>query len=150
MILFQSKSFAELSINELYSILKLRIEVFVVEQNCPYQDCDDKDLLSVHVLGYDNNQLVSYCRIIPTNISYSNYCSIGRVLTKNSHRKMNIGKDLMNFAINFCKSNYIESIKISAQAYLEKFYTELGFIAISELYLEDNIPHIEMIYGVRS
>ena len=138
MILFQSKSFAELSTNELYSILKLRIEVFVVEQNCPYQDCDD------------NNQLVSYCRIIPTNISYSNYCSIGRVLTKKSHRKLNIGKDLMNYGINFCLNNYTNTIKISAQAYLEKFYTELGFIAISELYLEDNIPHIEMIYGVRS
>lgn len=147
MLLFKVKSFNELNIFELYAILQLRIEVFVVEQHCPYQECDNKDLVSLHVLGYEQDQLVAYCRLIPTDISYSNYCSIGRVLTKKSHRKMNIGKDLMNYGINFCLNNYTNAIKISAQAYLEKFYTELGFITISEPYLEDNIPHIEMIFN---
>lgn len=146
MISFQFKSFAELSNTELYHILQLRIEVFVVEQNCPYQECDDKDFLSMHVLGYKHDKLVAYCRLIPPDISYINYCSIGRVLTKNSHRNMNIGKELMNYAINFCLNNYMHSIKISAQAYLENFYTELGFETISEQYLEDNIPHIAMLY----
>ncbi|MBL7765257.1 MAG: GNAT family N-acetyltransferase [Chitinophagaceae bacterium] len=145
MIEIKYKTFDELTTRELYQIIQLRIEVFVIEQNCPYQDCDDKDLQSMHLMFWKENKLAAYCRILPPGISYEGYTSIGRVVTHPAFRKQALGKQLMNDAIDRCKHIDPSPIKISAQAYLEKFYQDLGFETISEPYLEDDIPHIAMV-----
>jgi len=143
---FTFKHFDQLTLDELYQLLQLRSEVFVVEQNCIYQDIDNKDRQAYHLLGYKENQLVTYARILPKNISYPDYCSIGRVCTKQTNRQLGLGKELMQQAILHCQELYLDTkIKISAQSYLLKFYTELGFEAIGEEYLEDDIPHRAMI-----
>lgn len=143
---FVFKFFDQLTLDELYQILQLRSEVFVVEQNCIYQDKDDKDRQGFHLLGFIENQLVACARILPKGISYANYCSIGRVCTKQTHRQFGLGKSLMQNAIQHCHELYPDTkIKISAQSYLLKFYTELGFIVIGEEYMEDDIPHKAMI-----
>ena len=140
------KHFDQLTLDELYHLLQLRSEVFVVEQNCVYQDIDDKDRPGFHLLGFIDSQLVACARILPKGISYSDYCSIGRVCTKQTHRKFGYGKKLVEQAILHCHELYPDTkIKISAQSYLLKFYTELGFEAIGEEYLEDEIPHRAMI-----
>lgn len=144
MIQFSIKQFSDLSTIELYQLLQLRAEVFVLEQNCPYQDCDGKDIYAAHLLGFDKDELVAYARILPNGVSYEHYASIGRVLTKQSVRQKSYGKLLMQEALNYCQSKFSGAIKISAQAYLEKFYTDLGFVTVSEPYLEDDIPHIAM------
>ena len=140
------KSFSELTNLELYKLIQLRNEVFVVEQNCVYQDADGKDLESTHLLGYRGTELAAYVRILPPSISYEGFCSIGRVVVSPNHRRNDFGKAVMNKAIEICKNNFKENIKISAQCYLETFYTELGFKVVSEEYLEDDIPHYAMIY----
>lgn len=146
MLLFLTKQFNQLSINELYEILALRAEVFVVEQNCPYQDLDGKDKMALHVLGMQNNNIVAYARILEKGIAYKNYSAIGRIVTHNSIRGKGYGDHLVRSAIEATKASYPNtSIKISAQAHLEKFYNELGFIFTGEAYLEDNIPHIAMV-----
>lgn len=144
---FSLKSFVELSNTELYSILQLRAEVFVVEQDCVYQDLDGKDEMSHHVLGFSDDFLAAYTRIVPPGISYDDYASIGRVVTSMKARKHGYGKALMNKSIGFCKELHPDyDIKISAQTYLLKFYNELGFKKVGEGYLEDGIPHIGMVY----
>ncbi len=146
MIAFSSKTFQELTTQELYQILALRAEVFVVEQNCPYQDVDGKDLNSLHVLGYLDKQLVAYARVLAQGISYKEYASIGRVVTAPSVRGKNHGGVLIDFSINVCNKNFPgQAVKISAQAHLEKFYNQHGFKATGESYLEDDIPHIGML-----
>ena len=145
MIDFIIREFDELSTGELYEMLQFRSAVFVVEQNCAYQDMDDKDQLCFHLLGYHQHKLVAYARLIPEGVSYENYCSIGRVAVSQSVRHQLYGKLLMSRAIDFCKEKFSFYIKISAQAYLEKFYQDHGFITVSEPYLEDNIPHIAMV-----
>ena len=139
------KKFDQLTVTELYAILQLRNEVFVVEQNCPYQDADNKDQKSFHFMGWDGATLVAYTRIIPQGISYTE-ASIGRVVTNPKYRGTGAGKQLMERSIN----NTLElfnctAIKIGAQLYLKKFYEDLGFVQCSGHYLEDNIPHIEML-----
>ena len=137
--------FNELDVVELYAILQLRNEVFVVEQNCVYQDTDNKDALSYHLSGWDGNTLVAYCRILPPGISYPE-ASIGRVVASPAYRNTGCGRELMKEAIIRTQAQFdCNAIKISAQLYLKKFYEKLGFIQVSETYLEDNIPHIEMI-----
>ncbi len=146
MISFSCKSFQDLSTNELYAILWLRAKVFVVEQNCPYQDLDGKDQKSYHVLGIADNMISAYTRVIPKGVSYQNYSSIGRVVCDPSVRGKGSGKALMQFSIESCKELFPnDPIKISAQSYLRGFYMELGFTQTGEEYLEDNIPHIAMI-----
>jgi len=147
MIRYHVKSFNELTTEELYDVLKLRSEVFVVEQNCIYQDMDDKDLLCYHVLGkLPNSELLSYARIVPPKVSYTEP-SIGRVLVRMLHRKGGAGYELMRFTLNETKRLYPDfSIKISAQAYLESFYQNLGFTSLNDHYLEDGIPHLAMIW----
>ena len=146
MISFVSKNFQALTTEELYIILALRAEVFVVEQNCPYQDVDGKDLLSIHVLGYIKNQLVAYARVLEQGVSYQEYASIGRIVTSRSIRGKKFGHDLVNFSIKVCQKNFSgQPIKISAQAHLEMFYNKHKFKATGEAYLEDDIPHIGMI-----
>ena len=146
MLDWRHKTFNELTNLELYELIKLRNEVFVVEQDCVYQDADGKDLQSTHLLGYEGEELASYVRIVPPCISYPGYCSIGRVVVSPNHRRKEYGKAVMRKGIEICQKTFQEPIKISAQCYLEKFYTELGFKVISEEYLEDDIPHYAMIY----
>lgn len=146
MLDWRYKTFKELSNWELYELMQLRNEVFVVEQDCVYQDADGKDLESTHLLGYEGKELVAYVRIVPEGISYKGYCSIGRVVVSPNHRRKAYGKAVMLKGIEICKKTFEENIKISAQCYLEKFYTELGFEVVSEEYLEDDIPHYAMRY----
>lgn len=138
------KSFNELTPAELYAILQLRIEVFSVEQNCVYQDADGKDQQSIHLCGWNGNFLAAYCRILPAGLSYD-HPSIGRVVTSPQHRKNGYGKMLMQKAIEKTIRLFHDPlIIISAQFYLKVFYESLGFEQVSEVYLEDNIPHIKM------
>ena len=140
------RSYNELTKHELYDIYCLRQEVFIVEQNCVYQDIDKKDHHSYHLMAYDNQILVAYLRIVHPGISYSE-ASIGRVLTKMSHRRRGISKKIIKSAIQKVKDLYNNSnIRISAQEYLIPFYTSLNFESIGEVYLEDDIPHIEMMH----
>lgn len=140
------KRFSELTTYELYDILKLRSEVFVVEQNCIYQDIDSNDKLSYHLFLEDKEEIIAYLRILPKGVSYSE-ASIGRVLTKADYRKKGLSRDMMNRAISFIMNTLEEKeIRISAQAYLLKFYNSLGFEPVSDIYLEDGIEHMEMLY----
>lgn len=146
MLQFKQLAFHELSNKDLYEILKLRAEVFIVEQNCPYLDTDEKDFDAIHLMGYIDNQLVAYARLLPKGISYENYTSIGRVLTAESVRKSGAGKALMSKALEIIDKVWPGiDIKISAQSYLERFYESFGFISTGNTYLEDNIPHTAMI-----
>lgn len=145
------KTFEELTTAELYNLLHLRAEVFVVEQHCAYQDVDFADQHAVHIMGYDDDrQLVAYARVFAPGIRSRgmeyNMASIGRVITAKAQRGKGSGKALMQRAIAAVESRFGEQpIKISAQQYLTKFYESLGFRQTSDMYLEDNIPHIEMI-----
>lgn len=145
MITFKIKSFFELTTQELYNLLQLRSEVFVVEQDCVYQDIDGKDQKALHVLGFKNNNLVAYTRIFKPG-DYFEYASIGRVVVFKNERSFKYGYDIMEISIKAIKDYYNETvIKISAQCYLKQFYSKLGFKAKGEEYLEDDIPHIAMI-----
>ncbi|MFK7050644.1 MULTISPECIES: GNAT family N-acetyltransferase [Flavobacterium] len=142
---FKIKHFNELSIDELYEILYLRSEVFVVEQNCPYLDVDKKDSKAIHVLGYIDDELASYCRLFNPGDYFQESSSIGRVVVSPKHRSLKLGHELMKVAIDILETNYYQKdITISAQEYLVKFYQSHGFVITSETYLEDAIPHVEM------
>lgn len=139
------KKFEELTPYQLYAILQLRNEVFVVEQNCVFQDADDKDQQSMHFMGFLYNKLVAYTRLVPPGVAYEEV-SIGRVVTSPSVRRSGIGKELMQRSIDTVYRLFGEvPIKIGAQLYLKKFYESLGFKQVSEVYLEDGIEHIYMI-----
>ena len=141
---WQYKKFNELNAAELYSILKLRSKVFVVEQNCVYLDMDDKDQQSFHLCGWDDNNLVAYARILPPGLAFEE-ASIGRVVTDPRYRKRGSGRVLMDHAIEKTMSQFgVSGIKIGAQLYLFSFYSSLGFKTSGPEYLEDGIPHIEM------
>ncbi len=139
------KKFERLSPAELYAILRLRNEVFVIEQNCIYQDADNKDQHSLHLCGWAGDEFVAYTRIIPPGLSYEE-CSIGRVVVSPAHRKAGAGKELMQVSIEKAFEAFnTDTIKIGAQVYLKKFYMALGFEQCSDEYLEDGIPHIMML-----
>lgn len=141
---FKIKRFNELSLVELYSVLQLRSEIFVVEQDCVYQDIDGKDDKALHVLGIFNGELVAYCRLFQPGDYFAD-ASIGRVVVKATYRDKKWGHNLIREAINGIATRYnAAAITISAQLYLKKFYESHGFVKVSEEYLEDNIPHIEM------
>ncbi len=138
------KRFEELSLQELYAILQLRNEVFVVEQNCAYHDPDGKDPPAWHLMGIEENKLVAYTRILPPGIAYSDP-AIGRVVTSPSKRKGGLGRELMLRSIEHCEQLFGKtSITLGAQVYLKNFYTSLGFFPNGDEYIEDGIPHIEM------
>ena len=144
-MIFHIKKFNELTTDELYVILQLRSEVFVIEQDCIYQDLDKKDQLAYHILGVLDNQIIAYARIFKSG-DYFLEPSIGRILVKKEFRKFKYGYKLVENSIQFIENNLKENnILISAQSYLTKFYNSLGFIQISEEYLEDDIPHIKML-----
>ncbi|OBX26596.1 ElaA protein [Gelidibacter algens] len=145
MLTIITKTFKELSIDELYAILQLRSEIFVVEQNCVYQDIDYKDQSALHILGYKEDKLVAYTRIFKPE-DYFEYASIGRVLVKAGERHLKYGNKIMEASINTIEERYNEiKIKISAQTYLIRFYNNLGFKEFGDGYLEDGIPHIGML-----
>ena len=144
---FKIRPFTELSGQEVYDILKLRSEVFIVEQNCIYQDIDSKDQKALHVLAYYENELAAYCRLFDAGY-YFEEASIGRVIVAAKFRENKWGHDLMREAIKGIMEHFGKSqITISAQLYLKKFYESHGFVATSETYLEDDIPHIRMKRG---
>ena len=139
-------SFKALTVEELYAILQLRSEVFVLEQNCVYQDADNKDLAGFHLTGWMGNVLAAYCRILPPGLSFDD-ASIGRIVTSPAHRRTGNGRALVLLGIQKTLSQFgCTTITIGAQLYLKNFYESLGFQQTGEEYLEDNIPHIEMQY----
>lgn len=145
---WKMKKFNELELHELYNILALRTEVFVVEQECPYQDCDGKDEQSYHLFCEEEGHIIAYLRVIEKGVSYAEI-SIGRVCVDKNYRGSGIAKDMMLKAIRFVRKELKENkIKIQAQAYLISFYKSLGFKEISKEYLEDGIPHINMLYEI--
>ncbi len=140
------KSFEALTNEELYQLLQLRSEVFVVEQNCVFLDMDDKDQQSFHLLGYKDDLLAAYTRIVPKGVSYEDYASIGRVVTSPKVRGEGRGKELMEESISRLQQLYGQvPIKIGAQLYLKKFYESLGFLQCGDVYDEDGIDHIPML-----
>ncbi|TCI92108.1 GNAT family N-acetyltransferase [Tenacibaculum sp. M341] len=144
-MIFQIKTFNELTTSELYDLLQLRSEVFVVEQDCVYQDIDGKDAKALHVLGVKNEKIVAYTRLFDSG-DYFDTPSIGRVVIKASERKYGYGHSLMKASIDAISDTYNKTtITISAQKYLQKFYESHGFVKIGEEYLEDGIPHIKMV-----
>ena len=145
MLEIKVKYFEELTNNELYSLLQLRSEIFVVEQDCVYQDLDGKDEKAIHVLGFKNEKIVAYTRIFKPG-DYFKEASIGRVVVAKNERQHKYGYKIMEASIQIIKDLFNETlIKISAQVYLKKFYTNLGFKKVGEDYLEDGIPHTAMI-----
>lgn len=139
------KAFDELTVNELYDLLKLRSEVFVVEQNCVFLDQDDKDQKCFHLMLYQENQLVGYSRLVPAGLSYPEM-SIGRVITSGAARGKGLGKKLMELSIHFCREVFGSgAIRIGAQTYALGFYNSLGFVSDGETYDEDGIEHVEML-----
>jgi ElaA protein len=145
MITIKTKHFNELNIYELYYLLQLRSEVFVVEQDCVYQDIDDKDQKALHVLGFKGSKIVAYTRIFKPG-DYFKEASIGRVVVAKNERQHKYGYDIMKASIQVINDMFNENtIRISAQCYLQSFYNNLGFKAVGEEYLEDGIPHVAMI-----
>ncbi|NVJ68562.1 MAG: GNAT family N-acetyltransferase [Gammaproteobacteria bacterium] len=139
------RSWQELSKQELYDLLQLRLAVFSVEQDCPYQDCDDLDQEAYHLLAYQDSKLIGYLRVFESSAKYQGAASIGRVCCCESVRGSGFGKKMMLEAIKYCDENFQKKISISAQAYLRDFYHELGFDVASVIYLEDGIEHIKMV-----
>ena len=138
-------TYQQLSKEKLYQIIRLRLEVFVLEQNCIYQDLDNKDQKAIHLVGEEEGKVIAYTRLFKKGDYFEN-ASIGRVIVKKESRKKDYGKIIMQKSIEELKNEYNEeNIEISAQKYLTKFYDDLGFKKIGEEYLEDNIPHIKMV-----
>ena len=145
-MIWELKSWGEISRDELYEMLQLRSEVFVVEQDCPYQDLDDKDQQCLHLWARDERGMMSHARIVPKGVSYESYASIGRVVSSPKVRGAGIGHELMERSVAACLKHFPgDDIKISAQQYLIRFYEKFGFETTGDGYLEDNIPHIAMI-----
>ena len=145
MLQIQVKKFNELTIDQLYELLQLRSQVFVVEQDCVYQDIDSKDQKSLHILGLKNNKIIAYTRIFKPG-DYFNEASIGRVVVTENERKFKYGHQIMKASIAAIAAHFnTATIIISAQTYLKKFYNNLGFNQIGDGYLEDGIPHIKML-----
>ncbi|WP_426360051.1 GNAT family N-acetyltransferase [Pseudocolwellia sp. HL-MZ19] len=157
---WSTKPFSKLSTDELFDILKLRVDVFVVEQACYYPELDEHDRHpeTLHFFAYINekdneaqpsNPIAAYLRILPKGTSYDNYISMGRVVVSPAYRGYKLGHLLLKKALEVCKTNFPgQSIKISAQEHLEAYYQQYGFVTVSDMYLEDNIPHISMLYKV--
>ncbi|MBP2617198.1 GNAT family N-acetyltransferase [Chryseobacterium jejuense] len=144
-IIWKIKTFDEFTVPELYSVLKARIDVFVIEQNCPYPDLDNYDQKAVHIWAEENGDVLAYCRIFDKGIKYDE-TSIGRVLTTEKARGKSLGKLLIKYAVDTIENRFhTPEIRISAQDYLLKFYGDFGFEDTGKKYLEDDIPHTEMV-----
>jgi ElaA protein len=146
---FEFKNFSELSLNELYNILQLRSEIFVVEQNCIYNDLDGLDKSAVHQFLKKDEKIIAYSRLLKPGTRFPNF-SIGRVVVKQSERGKGLGIAMMNSAKNYIVNEWgATKIKISAQQYLQRFYENMGFEIVTEMYLEDGIPHYGMLYELQ-
>lgn len=144
-LIWHFKSFNDLSPFELYEILRLRNEVFIIEQNCIYNECDNKDLESYHLWCSLEGKIIGYCRLVPPEVSYSEP-SFGRIVSHPDYRNLKLGHLMLGFVNQIVKNYYkTSSIRISAQVYLRNFYESYGFRQVSEEYLEDNLPHMEML-----
>jgi ElaA protein len=145
-ITWKTKKFKDLTIDEFFEIIYLRTAIFVVEQNCPYQEIDEKDRKSYHIYGTtEKGEIIAVSRIVPKGISYDEI-SIGRVALKKEYRGMGFADEMMIETIKFIEGNFgKQTIRISAQQYLHNYYNNHGFQQVGEMYLEDNIPHVEMI-----
>jgi ElaA protein len=145
----QIKAYEELSLDELYDLLALRTRIFVVEQNCPYQELDGKDKFAVHLLLLNKEELIGTLRILPPKKAHDSI-HIGRVVVSSEKRGKNLGQKIMNEALKYIHSNWGEiHIIISAQSHLQTFYEKLGFISVNNHYLEDGIPHLEMHFNYK-
>ena len=145
MLNIETKTFKDLTTKELYNLLQLRSEVFVVEQDCVYQDLDGKDEKALHIIGKKENKIVAYTRVFKPG-DYFTEASIGRVVVSKEERQHKYGYDIMKASIKAVKDYFNETkIKLSAQTYLKQFYNNLGFKEKGEEYLEDGIPHVAMI-----
>lgn len=138
------KHWGDLSTEELYRILQLRQEVFVVEQHCPYQDCDDHDQRGIHLWSEDVSGITAYARILPAREIYREP-AIGRVITARRVRREGLGRKIMAAALDYCSANFGSSVRIMAQSYLLEFYESFGFVRTGEEFLEDGLPHWEMV-----
>lgn len=147
-ITYHAIPYEQLTRDQLYAILRLRAEVFVVEQDCVYQDLDDKDQGAVHLLGIaQDGRLAAYTRLVDTGVSYPDYASIGRVITASFARGQGLGRPLMRQSIEQLYAHFgNHPIKIGAQAHLQAYYGSIGFVGVGEVYDEDGIPHRSMVY----
>ena len=145
---WQIKKFNALSIDELYEVLKLRVDVFVVEQHCPYPEIDGKDRheQTMHLIGRDaGSHVAAYLRILPKGVGFDQV-SLGRVVVAFDHREKGVCREMVRIALDWIDENWLdEPVKIGAQVYLKSFYEEFGFVPVSNSYLEDGIPHIDMV-----
>lgn len=140
--MWQCRTFEQLSTPELFEIYKTRVDVFVVEQHCAYPEIDDNDLIALHLFAKNSQKLTAYCRIIPKE----NGVAIGRVLVTKEHRGTGLARELMQKALEISQQHWQnQPIYVQAQAHLQGFYQSLGFQPISEIYLEDGIPHLDMV-----
>lgn len=145
MVIWKIKYFSGITTNELYQILKVRQEVFIVEQATYYLDADDTDQKAIHIWAEKDDKVVAYCRVFPEGVKYRE-ASIGRVLTHPDYRKLRLGKTLVDYAVTVIENRYNTSeIRISAQDYLINFYQSYGFLDTGKKYLEDELPHTEML-----
>ena len=142
------KTFHELDKEELYKFMQLRIEVFIVEQDCPYQDLDDLDSQGTHMWIEEDGVVLTYLRLNPPGTRFKEP-SLGRIVTKESARSRGLAEIIINKALEIIDNNYSMSTRISAQSYLEEYYSKFDFVKCSEEYMEDNIPHIEMLRDVK-
>lgn len=146
MIKFNFYKFYDLTLDQLYAMLALRANVFVMEQNCHYLDPDGKDSTALHLLGVEDNELVAYARVFPPHCNDDNKVIFGRVVVAKSARGKGYAKLLMNQILDYCHLHYPDAaIKCSAQAYLKKFYEAFGFIVKGDTYMDAGIPHLEMV-----
>jgi ElaA protein len=147
-MIFEYKLFSALSPDELYDILQLRAEIFVVEQDCVYNDIDGLDKDAIHQFHRKNGELVAYSRLLQPGTRFPDF-SIGRVVVKQSERGTGLGIKMMEEAKYYLLEEFgATKIKISAQKYLQKFYEDLGFKVVTKDYLEDDIPHVGMLFSV--
>jgi ElaA protein len=145
MVHWQWCSLSDLSPRRLYALMAVRVEIFVVEQNCPYQELDGLDLEARHLIGWSGDKIAAYLRLLGPNTRFTEP-SLGRVLTTQSFRGTGIGKELMEVALREVDARHsTSSFRISAQSHLQRFYGSFGFVTDSEEYLEDGIPHVEML-----
>ena len=145
--MIEIKKFSELTLDELHEILKLRSEIFIVEQKCAYKDIDGKDLNAIHIMEKQNGEIQGYLRVLHAGVSYD-HASLGRIIVRKEARGKDLGRNIIQTGIDYIADNFPSSeITIGAQAHLMKFYNSLGFQGISEIYLEDGIPHVDMHYN---